>query len=402
MAKEYARHGAPRERLATLPLFPSLPIAAPGVEPRDTILFLGRMTTLKGGDVLVRAVGRVASDLGRPLRLVMAGDGPQRAAWHRLAIRERVAAEFPGWLNASGRLAAMAQASVLAVPSIWPEPFGLVGLEAAARGVPAVAFDTGGISQWLRHDVSGLLVPPAGGYRGMATALATVLDEQSLAGPLERRRDSPPPPRCRSTRTQPRSNACCCACCGRLHSDRPVVRTLMSARWHILTPEAATRVRRCWRLRGADRRSACASGDSRLSLRATVQDTVDHAGWSRPRDSWTIASDRDPRASCPLESTAIESRGCSSSTCRPCSDDAGRTSRFAMAAVPPSCRRRRSRHVSRAVSCIFDGVPITSLLHSPNVPWRRFCWMRRRSSICRPTPGADTWRDYGPVPFRTR
>lgn len=184
MAKEYARHGAPRERLATLPLFPSLPIAAPGVEPRDTILFLGRMTTLKGGDVLVRAVGRVASDLGRPLRLVMAGDGPQRAAWHRLAIRERVAAEFPGWLNASGRLAAMAQASVLAVPSIWPEPFGLVGLEAAARGVPAVAFDTGGISQWLRHDVSGLLVPPAGGYRGMATALATVLNDQSLRARL--------------------------------------------------------------------------------------------------------------------------------------------------------------------------------------------------------------------------
>lgn len=181
MVEEYARHGAPRERLVMLPLFPSLPIT-PGADParRDSVLFLGRMTNLKGGDVLIRAVSRAASHLGRPVRLVMGGDGPQRQTWQRLAVEQRVDAEFPGWLDESRRIDALSRATVLAVPSIWPEPFGLVGLEAASRGVPAVAFDTGGIRQWLRHDRSGLLVPPADGDAGLGRALVAVLDTPGL------------------------------------------------------------------------------------------------------------------------------------------------------------------------------------------------------------------------------
>ena len=186
MAEEYARHGVPGDRLSTLPLFPSLPIATAFSHPRDTVLFLGRMTTLKGGDVLVRAVACATSELGRSIRLIMAGDGPQRAEWQRLARRQRIAADFPGWLDSTRRVAALAEASVLGVPSLWPEPFGLVGLEAAARGVPAVAFDTGGIRQWLQHDMSGLLVQPGGGHRAMATALAALLDDRPLRDRLSR------------------------------------------------------------------------------------------------------------------------------------------------------------------------------------------------------------------------
>jgi glycosyltransferase involved in cell wall biosynthesis len=110
----------------------------------------------------------------------MAGDGPQRATWQRLAVHERVDADFPGWLDESRRISALSSATVLAVPSIWPEPFGLVGLEAASRGVPAIAFDTGGITQWLRHQISGLLVPPVDGDAGIAKALATILDQPDL------------------------------------------------------------------------------------------------------------------------------------------------------------------------------------------------------------------------------
>jgi glycosyltransferase involved in cell wall biosynthesis len=186
MVDEYVRHGASRDRLSMIPLFPSLPITASGTESNDTVLFLGRMTTLKGGDIVVRAVGRATADLGRRVRLIMGGDGPQRGEWQRLARRESVAVDFPGWLDSTQRLAALAEATVLAVPSVWPEPFGLVGLEAAARGVPAVAFDTGGIRQWLRHDVSGFLVPPEGGFRAFATALTTVLNNAALRDRLSR------------------------------------------------------------------------------------------------------------------------------------------------------------------------------------------------------------------------
>jgi glycosyltransferase involved in cell wall biosynthesis len=48
---------------------------------------------------------------------------------------------------------------LLVVPSLWPEPLGLIGLEAAACGVPAAAFDVGGIGEWLRDGVNGHLAP---------------------------------------------------------------------------------------------------------------------------------------------------------------------------------------------------------------------------------------------------
>jgi glycosyltransferase involved in cell wall biosynthesis len=186
MAEEYARHGVPRDRLAMLPLFPSMTVRDPSATPGDSVLFLGRMTDLKGGDLLIRAVSRAARDLRRSIPLVMAGDGPQRSAWERLASSERIDAAFPGWLDADERLAALSRAAVLAVPSVWPEPFGLVGLEAASMGVPAVGFDTGGIRQWLHHQVSGLLVPPSGRHAALAAALSEILEDRGLRERLSR------------------------------------------------------------------------------------------------------------------------------------------------------------------------------------------------------------------------
>lgn len=187
MQEEFARHGVSRDRLAMIPLFPTTAPAparsSDGVE-RTSLLFLGRMTDLKGGDLLIKATRIAGESLPRPVPLVMAGDGPQRAEWERLASREGVAAEFPGWLDAAGRNAALARAAVLAVPSVWPEPFGLVGLEAAAVGVPSIAFDVGGISQWLWHRRNGLLVTPSGGAAAFAAAIREMFGDAALRARL--------------------------------------------------------------------------------------------------------------------------------------------------------------------------------------------------------------------------
>ena len=63
------------------------------------------------------------------------------------------------------------------MPSVWPEPFGLVGLEAAVCGIPAVAFDVGGISSWLSDGVNGRLVSPDGGSEALAHAMAAMLGD---------------------------------------------------------------------------------------------------------------------------------------------------------------------------------------------------------------------------------
>lgn len=160
MAREYARHGIEDRRLTTAPLFPTL---ATVDEPRPlpsapTVLFAGRMTPLKGGDLLVDAVAVASRIVGSPVRAVFAGDGPERDAWQSRARALGVDATFTGWLTGQALTDAFRSASVVALPSRWPEPFGLVGLEAAMHGVPAVALDVGGIGEWLKDGVNGRLV----------------------------------------------------------------------------------------------------------------------------------------------------------------------------------------------------------------------------------------------------
>jgi glycosyltransferase involved in cell wall biosynthesis len=80
-----------------------------------------------------------------------------------------------GWIAREDRARVYGRAVLVAVPSLWPEPFGLVGLDAAALGRPAIAFDVGGIGEWLTDGVNGKLVEPAAGEEGLASALAALL-----------------------------------------------------------------------------------------------------------------------------------------------------------------------------------------------------------------------------------
>jgi glycosyltransferase involved in cell wall biosynthesis len=174
MRREFMQNGLPEHSLHVAPLF--APIST-GLSDRPArrsngILFLGRMTRLKGGDLLIEAVAEASKLLRRELTVTMAGDGPERGSWQTLAARLGVNAEFPGWLDPAARDQAIRQASLLVVPSVWPEPFGLTGLEAAVHGVPAVAFDVGGIREWLSDGESGVI---AEGREPQASMLARAI-----------------------------------------------------------------------------------------------------------------------------------------------------------------------------------------------------------------------------------
>jgi glycosyltransferase involved in cell wall biosynthesis len=160
MKDEYVNNGADARKVHVNPLFVTGAPAPrePGADAPPSVVFLGRMTRLKGGGLLVRAVAQASARLGTPIQLTMVGDGPERAAWERLASRLNVAATFTGWLNGEERWKWIGRATLLAVPSVWPEPFGLVGLEAAALRVPAIAFDVGGVREWLTPGENGYLV----------------------------------------------------------------------------------------------------------------------------------------------------------------------------------------------------------------------------------------------------
>jgi glycosyltransferase involved in cell wall biosynthesis len=70
-----------------------------------------------------------------------------------------VRVEFPGWLSHPEKDKLLKQSDLVVVPSLWPEPFGMVGLEACMHGVPVVAFDSGGVREWLQDGVNGFLAP---------------------------------------------------------------------------------------------------------------------------------------------------------------------------------------------------------------------------------------------------
>ena len=131
------------------------------------LLFLGRLEPLKGVSRLLAALRPFADRLAAPVRLVIAGEGSERPKLEAQAARIRAESAsieiiFAGWQDEPGRARLFADTDLLVVPSLWPEPFGLVGLEAAAAGVPAAAFATGGIPEWLRVGENGCLARAAG------------------------------------------------------------------------------------------------------------------------------------------------------------------------------------------------------------------------------------------------
>jgi glycosyltransferase involved in cell wall biosynthesis len=111
---------------------------------------------------------------------VLAGEGPERDRLTARAASGGVDARFVGWVDPAGRDQLLRQAAVLAVPSQWPEPFGLVGLEAGVFGTPAVAFDAGGVREWLTDGQNGRLIAPALGAVGLGDAIADILEDPDL------------------------------------------------------------------------------------------------------------------------------------------------------------------------------------------------------------------------------
>jgi glycosyltransferase involved in cell wall biosynthesis len=183
MVEEYLRHGVSRPRLHRVPLFPTGlrpdPSAPEDRATSDRVLMVGRLYKEKGACLLVKALARVNDLLGRPVTLVVAGDGPERTRMEALSIRLNVRTEFHGWVGLEQRTVLMREADVLAVPSVCPETFGLVGVEAGCVGLPAVGFAVGGIPDWLIPGTSGELAPgdpPTA--QGLAAAIRRVLADR--------------------------------------------------------------------------------------------------------------------------------------------------------------------------------------------------------------------------------
>ena len=151
MQQEYRNSGMRDVRLAPLFVAPSTWRPEPHPSPLR-ILFAGRMTRVKGASILAEAAASIRDRLGN-VAFTFAGDGPDRAHAQHLCPD----ASFPGWIPPQQLREIANTHQIFTMPSIWPEPFGLAGLELA---LPVAAFRSGGIPDWLTDGENGALAEP--------------------------------------------------------------------------------------------------------------------------------------------------------------------------------------------------------------------------------------------------
>jgi len=168
--------------------------AALGLDPdRPTLAFVGRIQPLKGPDLAVRTLERLATLGHRDARLLIIGGSSGRDGDHHsvqlrglideLGLGDRVELIAPQphhTLSSYYR-----SADVVVVPS-RSESFGLVALEAAACGIPVVASAVGGLLSLVDHDRTGMLVTQRD-PGAFAEAIAGLLDHPARAAEMGRR-----------------------------------------------------------------------------------------------------------------------------------------------------------------------------------------------------------------------
>lgn len=148
----------------------AFPFSAEGGE---YLAFLGRMIPSKGPAEAVR----VARELDMPL--IMAGPSTE---WFEAEVRPSVDSDlirYDGPIDAAGRNELLAGAAALLFPITYPEPFGLVMVEAMACGTPVAAFGVGAVPEVVEEGVGGSWVP-SGGSLADAIRRAVRLDRRRV------------------------------------------------------------------------------------------------------------------------------------------------------------------------------------------------------------------------------
>ncbi|BAZ48250.1 group 1 glycosyl transferase [Nostoc sp. NIES-4103] len=139
------------------PKSPTAPLTSE-IHQKQRILFAGRIVPYKGIEWLIKALTKTDPEI----HLDIAGDGWGKPAMEKLAHQMQLSDRITwhSWCHGEKLEELYQQCFAVVFPSVWPEPAGLVTLEAYARYRPVIASAVGGIPEHLRDGETGILVPP--------------------------------------------------------------------------------------------------------------------------------------------------------------------------------------------------------------------------------------------------
>src|SRR3974390_267188 len=138
-------HGLPRD---LLPL---------RLKPEGYLAFLGRISPEKRPDMAIE----IAARSGVPLKMAAKVDRADQAYWEtkiRPMVEDNPNVEFIGEIGERDKADFLGAAASLLFPIDWPEPFGLVMIEAMACGTPVIAYRRGSVPEIIEDNVSGFAV----------------------------------------------------------------------------------------------------------------------------------------------------------------------------------------------------------------------------------------------------
>jgi len=120
------------------------------------LAFLGRISPEKGPDKAIE----IAQQANMPLQIAAKVDGPDRAYFEReiAPLLQNPLIEFISEIGEADKNAFLGDAAALLFPIDWPEPFGLVLIEAMATGTPIIAFGCGSVPEIIEDGVTGFIV----------------------------------------------------------------------------------------------------------------------------------------------------------------------------------------------------------------------------------------------------
>ncbi|MFZ0544629.1 MAG: glycosyltransferase [Candidatus Promineifilaceae bacterium] len=184
MKELLVQNGIGAERISILPYFVHMPggtTPIPTGEASPKLLFVGRLENEKGLPFLLKALARVS----HPYQLLIAGQGSREEAYKALAQKLGVAdqVKFLGWVSTEEMKKLYEEVLCLVFPSIWPEPFGMVGIEAFYNSRPVIGFNVGGVSDWLHDGWNGYLVPSQD-IDQLANRIERLLEKPDLASQM--------------------------------------------------------------------------------------------------------------------------------------------------------------------------------------------------------------------------